>query len=422
LPHSLSPSSAASPVLVTVNSLGGLGDGIADIGDKPVFISKSCAGDKLEIRIVSETKENARGEIISVIEPGPGRAKPPCVYFSECGGCSLQHLSQTAYQNFKRKMAQDAITYSGFAKTKIETIFLPAATRRRVEFKWTGNSLAYYAARSHDMVPVENCVILHPKLEALMKPLAKALTKFSNIKTVGLTLADSGIELLLGLSDNHRPDKTAFEQLAASLKLSRVGIISENREYSTAVKNDPMFMNFGGYDVAFPPDAFLQACSEGQKLLTDAVLKGVGDAKHVVDLFSGIGTYSFPLSKQAVTHAVELDLPMVQSFKKNIKTLGLTERLSVEERDLFRKPLSAKELNRFDAIVINPPRIGAKEQTRQIAESTVKRVVMVSCNPATFARDAKTLKTAGFALAHAEAIDQFVYSPHLEIVAVFQRL
>jgi 23S rRNA (uracil1939-C5)-methyltransferase len=417
----LKPAPISDALIVTVNSLGGLGDGIGDIGGKPVFISKACAGDKLNIRIVSETKEAMRGEIISVIEPGSGRTKAPCVYYAECGGCSLQHLTQKSYQDFKRKMVQDAITYSGFPDTKIDTVFLPAASRRRVEFKWTGTRLAYYAARSHDMVPVESCVILDPKLEALMPALAKALTKFSNIKTVSLTAADSGVELLLGLSDNHRPDKTAFEQLATTLKLSRVGIISENREYSTAVKNDAMFMDFGGYKVAFPPDAFLQASKEGQNLLTDAVLKGVGDAKHVVDLFCGIGTYSFPLSKLAVTHAVELDLPMVQSFRKNIKTLSLTERLSVEERDLFRKPLSAKELNRFDAIVINPPRIGAKEQTKQIAESAVNRVVMVSCNPATFARDAKALKTAGFALTHAQAIDQFVYSPHLEIIAVFQR-
>jgi 23S rRNA (uracil1939-C5)-methyltransferase len=406
---------------VTVSSLGGLGDGIGDIDGKPVFIAKACAGDKLNIRIVSETKENMRGEIISVIEPGSGRIKAPCVYYAECGGCSLQHLSEKSYQDFKRKMAQDAITYSGFPDSKIETTFLDHASRRRVEFKWTGNRLAYYAARSHDMVPVESCVILDPKLSALMPALATALKKFPNIKTVSLTAADSGIELLLGLSDNHRPDKTAFEQMANALNLARVGIVSENREYSTAVKNDPMTMDFGGYNVAFPPDAFLQASKEGQKLLTEAVLKGVGDAKHIVDLFCGIGTYSFPLSKQAVTHAVELDLPMVQSFKKNIKNLGLVERLSIEERDLFRKPLTAKELNRFDAIVINPPRIGAKEQTKQIAESTVNRVVMVSCNPATFARDAKALKAAGFALTSAQAIDQFVFSPHLEIVAVFSR-
>ncbi len=408
-------------ITVTVNSLGGLGDGIGDIGGKPVFISKACAGDKLSIRIVSENKEAMRGEIVSVVEPGSGRTKPDCEYYAACGGCSLQHLTQKAYQDFKRKMAQDAISFAGFADTKIDTVFLPAASRRRVEFKWTGNRLAYYAARSHDMVPVETCLILEPKLEALMAPLSAALKKFPNIKTVSLTAADSGIELLLGLSDNHRPDKTAFESLAGSLKLARVGIISENREYTTAVKNDAMFMDFGGYNVAFPPDAFLQASKEGQNLLTAAVLQGVGEAKTVLDLFCGIGTYSFPLSKQAVTHAVELDLPMVQSFRKNIKTLGLTDRLSVEERDLFRKPLSAKELNRFEAIVINPPRIGAKEQTKQIAESEVKRVVMVSCNPATFARDAKALKTAGFTLTSAQAIDQFVYSPHLEIVAVFQR-
>jgi 23S rRNA (uracil1939-C5)-methyltransferase len=407
--------------IITIKSLGGLGDGIADLNGKPVFVSKACAGDVLDIRIVHETKEALRGEIISVIKPGSDRATADCRYFSECGGCSLQQLSITAYQTFKQRMATEALAHAGFPDTKINTVFLRANTRRRVEFKWTGNKLAYYAARSHTMVPVETCSILDPKLEALMPALAKALKPFPNIKTVGLTLADSGIELLLNLSDNHRPDKTAFEQLAVSLKLARVGVISENREYTTAVKRDPVTMDFGGHEVAFPPDAFLQASKEGERLLTEAVVKGVGDATSVVDLFSGIGTYSFPLVKTARVHAVELDTPMVQSFAKNVKTLGLSDRLSVEERDLFRKPLSARELERFDAVVINPPRIGAKEQTKQIAESGIKRVVMVSCNPATFARDAKALKAAGFALTHAQAVDQFVYSPHLEIVAVFQR-
>lgn len=406
---------------ITVKTLGGLGDGISEIDGKPLFTPKSCAGDRLEIRIVHQTKESLRGEIVSVLEAGADRVAPPCVYFSDCGGCSLQHISENAYHEFKRRMAKDALAFAGFPDTAIDVTFLPAATRRRVEFKWDGRSLAYYAARSHDLVPVESCLILEPVLAKLMAPLAKALTKFSNIKTVSLTAADSGVELLLGLNDNHRPDKTAFEALANTLNLARVGVVSENGEYTTVVKRIPITMNFGGYDVAFPPDAFLQASKEGQKLLTDAVLAGVGEAKQVVDLFCGIGTYSFPLSKIAVTHAVEHDLPMVQSFGKNIKTLGLAEQLSVEERDLFRSPLTAKELARFDAIVLNPPRIGAKEQTKQIAESAVKRVVMVSCNPATFARDAKALKAAGFTLTSAQAIDQFVYSPHLEIVAVFQK-
>jgi len=407
--------------LVTVKSVGGLGDGIAEIKGKPVFIAKACAGDELEIRIVNETKEALRGEIVSVIKPGPDRAEAPCIYFADCGGCGLQQLSENAYREFKRKMAQDALSHAGFGDTKIETVFLPAAARRRVEFKWNGSALAYYASRSRNMVPVENCLILEPALAKLMTPLSQALKKFSNIKTVSLTLSDSGVDMLLGLSDNHRPDKTAFEALAESLNLVRIGIVSENGEYTSAVKRKPVTMDFGGYEVALPPGAFLQASREGQKLLTDAVLAGVGDAKRVVDLFSGIGTYSFPLSKSAVTHAVEHDLPMVQSFKKNIKTLALAERLSVEERDLFRSPLMVKELERFDAAVINPPRIGAREQTKQIAASHLSRVVMVSCNPATFARDAKALREAGFTLASAQAVDQFVYSPHLEIVAVFTR-
>lgn len=411
-----------SPVTVTIESLGGLGDGIASLNGKPLFVPKACAGDQLSVRIVHQTKEALRGEIVSVEQPGPDRATAPCLHFDACGGCTLQQLSEESYREFKTRMAESALRQAGFPDIKIETIFLPAASRRRAEFKFDGQKLAYFAARTNDLVPIDNCLILEPALAALMKPLARDLKKISGIKTVSLTAADSGFDLQITLIHNDKPDVAVLDKMAETLGLSRIGIRSKNDEYWGAVKRAPVTMHLGGYDVALPPDAFLQASSEGQKILTDAVLAGTEGAKRIVDLFCGIGTYSFPLSARASTHAVELDAAMIGSLKKSIKQHNLSEKLSAEERDLFRNPLSAKELNSFDAVVINPPRIGAKSQCEDIAASTVSRVVMVSCNPATFARDAKTLKDGGFRLESTKALDQFVYSPHLEMVAVFSRI
>jgi 23S rRNA (uracil1939-C5)-methyltransferase len=179
-------------------------------------------------------------------------------------------------------------------------------------------------------------------------------------------------------------------------------------------------MQLGDFHIPLTPNGFLQATKEGQDKLTAIVMKATAPASRVLDLFCGIGSYSFPLSSTAPTHAVELDKEMVASMHAAIKRNAVPN-LTVEQRDLFKHPIAAPELNSFHTVVINPPRIGAKAQCLQLAQSSVAKVVMISCNPATFARDAKILNNAGFRIINATGIDQFVWSPHLEIAAVFER-
>jgi 23S rRNA (uracil1939-C5)-methyltransferase len=412
---------------ITIDSLGGLGDGLARLNDKPVFIEKAAPGDRLKIRIIHETKEALRGEIVEIISGGLERITPPCPYYSACGGCSLQHVSSDFYQQSQKRVLAQALAHGGFADIEAELIFLPAASRRRVEFKVTrtenGLSFAYYASRSRTLVPVANCLILEPALQALMAPLANALGKWPGtrfIKTVSLTAADSGIDMLLDCAAPIE-DMSLLSALADGLKLARISISVAGQKTVTALSRTPVTMRLGDYDVALPPDAFLQASSEGQRLLTEAVMEGVEGAKSVADLFCGIGTYSFCLSKIAHVHAVEMDADMVRGLKSMITLHGLPQRMSAEQRDLFKTPMTAKDLTRFNAVIINPPRPGAKTQVEEIAKSQIKKLVMVSCSPASFARDAKALKTAGFTIERAFGVDQFVYSPHLEIVAVFKK-
>ncbi len=404
--------------IVDISSLGGLGDGIATLNGKPVFVEKAAAGDRLRVRIVHDTKEHSRGEIVAILQGGPDRIAPPCPYFSACGGCSLQQISEISYRDGKRRVLAQALAHGGFPDVNAELVFLPPASRRRAEFKLHSASFAYYAPRSHQLVPVENCLILEPELQALMTPLSKQLASWKAagaIKTASVTLADSGIDLALECSSDVQ-DTTYLNPLAEQLNIARISLNGK-----TVVNRAPVTMALGGYEVALPAGAFLQASKEGQKLLTDAVLDGVKGAKSIADLFCGIGTYGFPLSKSARVHGVEMDAAMIRGLKAMTQLHGISDRFTTEARDLFKNPLTDKQLTRFDAVILNPPRPGAKAQCEALATSQIKNVVMVSCNPASFARDAKILGKAGFTLAHAQGIDQFVYSPHLEIVAVFKK-
>jgi len=395
---------------VTVESLGGLGDGIASYNGKPLFVAKSCVGDRLRVRIVHENHDGYQGIITEVLSGGEHRREAPCVYFSECGGCSLQQLQEEHYRAFKTRMLASAVARSGY-DMPADILFLPTGTRRRVEFKVGGGTLAFHAPRSHRPVAVEHCLILTPALQALIAPLNEVVGDWSGLFSVGLTQADVGIDMMLTFRDSI--PALALEAVCAQLGIARVCVRTREGKAKILHQAGPVEMLLGDKRVALPPEAFLQATAEGQAALTQAVLEGVMDATLVVDLFCGIGTYSFPLSARAKVHAVEGDGAMVAAAK--------AAGLSAEQRDLFKSPLTAKELARFDAAVINPPRAGAKAQCEQLVASGISRVVMVSCNPASFARDAALFNKNGFRLTRALGIDQFVFSQHLEIVGIFHR-
>jgi 23S rRNA (uracil1939-C5)-methyltransferase len=418
-----------------------LGDGIGKHNGKPVFVSKSVVGDSLRVRIIHETSEFKRGEIIEILEAGATRTHAPCPYFAACGGCSLQQMGELNYRSFKTKIVQNAMKQAGFAdddanKNVCERIvFLPAASRRRAEFKLCkerGNwSLAFIGNRSHDKVSISNCLILEPELQQILPLLAQLIGGLSfvrDIEEVRLTAADSGVEVVLTLARTAKTPvnltaiKSELQHIADAAKLMRVSLTNSRFVPIEVAENGYLTMRLGKVDIHLPQDAFLQATREGGRLLSKFAKHETRGCKRILDLFCGIGTYSVALCEDATVHAVDDHELMVMNLRHASRTGNM--RLTTEKRNLFTNPFSAFELGKFDGVVLNPPRSGAKAQVEQIAASVqsknpVKNVVMISCNPATFARDAKILKNAGFIIKNTLAIDQFVYSPHLEIAAHF---
>ncbi len=390
---------------------------------------KSLAGDVLRTRIIHETSDAIRAEIIDILEPAVNRQAAPCPHFSACGGCSLQQMQDSHYREFKTRIVTNSMRQAGFELSEAKTVFLPPASRRRTEFKLLKEngkwSLAYLGNRSHTKVAISACLILAPALQKilpLLQDLLGALPFVRDIESVSLTAADTGIELILALSKTAKPPaqnimESELKHISDALKLTRASITDSRAVPLATIENGYLTMRLGAIDMHLPHDAFLQATSEGQRLLTEFALSATAGKKRILDLFCGIGTYSIALAEKATVHAADDHLIMVTNLRHGARSHNM--RLTAEKRNLFVKPFTVDEIKGYDAVVINPPRSGAKAQCEQLAQSDVKCVVMVSCNPATFARDARLLKNAGFTLKDTLAIDQFVWSPHLEIAASF---
>ncbi len=385
----------------------------------------------MRVRINHETSDAIRAEIIDIIEAGANRISAPCPHFSACGGCTMQQMEDSQYRRFKTRIVSNSLKQAGFEIPEFNTHFLLPASRRRTEFKLLKEngkwSLAYLGNRSHVKVAISNCLILAPQLQKilpLLQDLLGALPFVRDIESVSLTSADSGIELILSLSRTAKPPaqnimESELKHIADALKLTRISIADSRAVPLATIENSYLAMRLGAIEINLPHDAFLQATSEGQRLLTEFALAGTAGKKRILDLFCGIGTYSIALAENTTVHAADDHLIMVSNLRHAARSNNM--RLTAEKRNLFTKPFSADELKGYDAVVINPPRSGAKAQCEQLAASDIKSVIMVSCNPATFARDARILKNAGFTLKDTLAIDQFVWSPHLEIAASFVR-
>lgn len=399
---------------LTIDRIGGLGDGVGVHEGKPVVLPKSTAGDTWQVEITGRDRERLFAHGIRLISAGPDRMHAPCLHYSACGGCALQHISLEAYRAFKTRMLHEALRKSGVPLDHAQVVFLPIASRRRVEFKLTEHGeLALLAPRSHRKTPIRQCLILTSALQACLLPLQAALMQLPAPyypSSVQLTDLGNGIDLLLRYRD--KTETINMDNFHALPGVVRVSM--EGQPYA------PLTFRFGAYEVPLPPGAFLQASQEGQRALTDWVTTHAVGAQNVLDLFAGLGTYSFPLCEYAQVQAVEGSANLTAAMRKAIQVHGIST-LRAITRDLFAKPLRGKELEGIEVAVVNPPFAGAKLQCEALAASGIPRIIMVSCNPATFTRDARTLLQAGFMLESAQGVDQFVWSAHLEIMAVFQR-
>ena len=357
--------------------------------------------------------------------PGPHRAVPPCRHFPECGGCQLQHVDDQAYGAFLIDRIASALAAQGIAAPDIRPphISPPVSRRRaslRAERKGTLVLLGFNAEKSHRIIDMRECHILRPELFALVAPLRKLMGELLGPRGGGgvrMILADQGADILLekvnvdGLKAN--------EALAAFAETHRLARLALDDGYGpqTRWEPEPVTVTLGGIAVPLPHGAFLQATAEGEAALIAAVREAVGQALTVADLFTGLGTFALSLEGRSL--AVEGDRDAALALK------GAANRAQrpvfVDHRDLFRRPLDEKELGRFEAVVLDPPRAGAKEQVALLARCAVPRVAYVSCNPSTFARDAKMLVEGGYRLDWVKPVGQFRWSTHVELAACFSR-
>jgi 23S rRNA (uracil1939-C5)-methyltransferase len=403
-------------VRLTVERLGHHGDGIAA---GPVFVPRTLPGEVVEGEI-----DGGRMAQPKIVTPSPDRVAAPCPHYRTCGGCQLQHASDAFVAGWKVEVVRLALAGQGLDAPIRGIATSPARSRRRATLHGrrtkAGVIVGFHGRASGTLVAVPECRVLSPAIMAAFPALealtAQAASRKSEVD-LAVTDTDGGIDVVvtgaLPLTRDTLPDAVA---LAERYDLGRLvwngEVVAERR---------PPVLRIGPATVPLPPGAFLQATREGEAALLAAVTEAVGDARRIVDLFSGCGTFALPLSARADVHAVEGEATMVASLQRGWRSLGGGRQITTEVRDLFRNPLRADELARFDATVIDPPRAGAAAQAEALAASGLSRIAMVSCNPVTFARDAKALVAAGFRLVSVDVVDQFRWSPHVELAAAFLR-
>jgi len=361
------------------------------------------------------------------ITAGPHHIAPACRHFGSCGGCQLQHVDDTVLEDFVRDRVVNAAKGQELEPGELLPVHLsPPSTRRRAGLHalrtHKGAVLGYREGGSHRVVDLAECPVLHPALTALIAPLRAFMAAHGPAKAmvgIDLTLADQGVDVSLvhfpveGLAATEAALDFAREQGLARLTFDQ-GYGPE-----TMWEPEPATVTLGGVPVSLPPGAFLQATHDAERRMADDAAEWLGNARMVADLFAGLGTFAFALREGRKVLAVEAE----RAAHLACKAAGAQSGGSVLalHRDLFRSPLEPAELNRFDAVLLDPPRAGARAQIAEIAASTLSRVIYVSCNPASWARDAATLAGAGFRLTKLRPVGQFRWSTHVELVSLFER-
>lgn len=400
--------------------MGAAGDGVAEDG---TFVPYALPGEVVE----AEPAGKGRARALRWLAESPDRADPPCPRFGPCGGCAVQHWADAPYRAWKREALREALSRAGFPDAPVSPLRAsPPATRRRADLAVLRERdgtvrLGLHARGGREVVDISPCRILHPELLALLPRLADALRGLQALRAEGaavLNLLDTGPDLLL------RTDGALAardRQILGALGLRRVAWALRDGAPETAALREPPVIHLSGVPVCPPPGAFLQATAEGEAAIVAAVLEGLppklGRRDRVADLYAGLGTLSFPLAGRAVVDAFE-GAPEAAAALKAAAGGG---RVRAHRRDLARQPLLPAELKPYAAAVLDPPFAGAATQVAQIAASAVRRVIYVSCNPAALGRDAAALRAAGFAVASAVPVDQFLWSPHVESVVAFAR-
>ena len=411
---------------LTIDHVGHRGDGVALTAGDAIYVPYALGGETVEVDHVPGHHPDRR-KLLAVDVASPERIAPLCPHFGVCGGCAIQHWASGPYHAWKRNIVVETLAQAGIACDVAPLIDAHGAGRRRITLHGRFGThevltVGFAAANSHDVIPIDRCPILDPALDgaleaawALAEPLTSrmAVTKPLDIQ---VTATANGLDIdVRGSGPLPTPLVTALSGVAEQHRLARL-----TRHGELVLQRLPPTLRMGRAEVTLPPGSFLQATMAGEETLASLVIERLGKGKEVLDLFCGVGPFALRLAEKARVTAYDNDAGAVAALAKAARTPGLKP-IKAEPRDLFRRPLVPQELRDVDAVVFDPPRQGAQAQALKLAASKVPVVIAVSCNVATFARDARLLIDGGYRVETVVPVDQFRHTPHVELVARFAR-
>jgi 23S rRNA (uracil1939-C5)-methyltransferase len=407
---------------LTIRHLGHRGDGVAETADGPVFVPYTLPGEVVEVEAFPGHPD--RRHLLRVETPSAERIAPLCPHFGVCGGCQTQHWDFARYREWKHGLVGAALRQAGIDAPVEALIDAHGQGRRRAVFHARRSAqdvleVGFAAYRAHHIISIDRCPVLAPALDGAIAAawaLAEALGAIKKPLDIQVTATDAGLDVDVRGSGSLPPQRAAaLVRLAEAHRLARL-----TRHGRLIAQRAAPTVRIGKATVALPPGAFLQATAEGEAALARLVADHVGAPKRVADLFCGVGPFALRLAERCAVAALDADADAIAALHQAAKAPGLKP-VEAQARDLFRRPLVAEELRRFDAVVFDPPRQGAEAQARELAASKVPLVVAVSCNVATFARDARLLTDGGYRLTAVTPLDQFRHTAHVEVVGRFER-
>jgi len=409
--------------VVVIEAIGHRGDGIATTHDGPLYVPFALPGERVAVERQSHHKTD-RAEIVEIVVPSPERVTPLCRHFGRCGGCALQMMSLEATRKLKREFVATALYHHGLGPHVDDTVGVPVASRRRAVLTAlrAGSRLilGYHERLSHNVVDIEECPVLAPSLQARLadiRAIAEPLVRGKKPPRLTALLTRAGLDLDFdGAPMPNARDIAKLAEIAGARGVARLAVGGE----PVVTLAEPM-LDVAGVALTPPPGAFVQASAEAEAEMSALVVEHLSDAKRIADLFAGIGTFALALARGASVLAAESDAAAIAALSLATRRATKLKPIETETRDLFVDPLAPQELKKFDGVVFDPPFAGAKAQAEALAASKVARVAAISCNPVTFARDARILVDGGYALNRVVPVDQFVYSAETEVVGLFRR-
>jgi 23S rRNA (uracil1939-C5)-methyltransferase len=403
--------------------LGARGEGVADSAAGAIYVPYALPGEIVEVE--PWPAHTDRRHLIKVEVASAERIAPVCGHFGVCGGCALQHLAGARYRDWKRGLVVAALARAGVDAPVDDLIDAHGEGRRRAVFHARRSArdvleVGFAALKAHHVVPIDRCPVLAPALSSALPTawdIAEVLASTRKPLDIQVTATDAGLDVdVRGSGPLTAAQTTALAQVAERRNLVRL-----TRHGEIVAQRTPPVLTVGRAEVVLPPGAFLQATTAGEAVLARLVALHCRDAKTVADLFCGVGPFALRLAERARVTAIDSDADALAALRRAASGTAGLKPVTAQQRDLFRYPLGRSELKSFEAVVFDPPRQGAQAQARELAASGVPRVAAVSCDPASFARDARILLEGDYRLVQVIPVDQFLFSAHVELVAHFER-